>query len=712
MFNENNYCWKSWFLLWSSKYINESTKALQKDVCYINGDLVHNENVVNYLEKLGLKKYETNIPRNKKVIIRSHGVCKEIKEKLIANQNEIIDLTCPCLKAIYKNIIKWYNNNYKIVIVGNKSHPEVKAMNSLIDYKAIVVSTTKEANEIFGYNNLYVISQTTNILEKFIDISDIINSNNKNVIIENTICAATRKRQDSAYELAKRTNAMIVIGSKTSANSNKLFEICKKVNNNTFFINSAKELDLSKILKYNNIGITAGASTPSWIIEEVASLMENLSKDEFMEQVEDSITRVSPRDIVKGEIIYVTDDEVIVNIGYKADGIVKLDELSTDENVKPKDLYKEGQEIEVYVIKLDDGEGNVVLSTRRVESLKNWETLVEDFKNENTVTVKITKDIKGGLLGIVKGVVAFLPGSQITTHFVKDFSKYIGMDLDCKIISIDEKKRRLVVSRKVIEEAENQKKLEEAWSKLEEGQVLTGKVARLTDFGAFISLGDIDGLAHVSDISWNRINKPSDVLTVGDEVEVLILKLNDEKKRISLGIKQLTKKPFEQFMEDNKVGDVVKGTVVNLVDFGAFVRLKEGVEGLIHISQISHNHIEKASDELNVGQEVDVKILEINPEEKRIALSIKALTEPPKREDAPISDDGNKPQRPRRKRNENREKKRTKEIEGFKNEDLDTSIGALLDFKFSDSEEPLEKVEDKVETVDAENAVEESSEEE
>lgn len=418
---------------------NESTKALQKDVCYINGDLVHNENVVNYLEKLGLKKYETNIPRNKKVIIRSHGVCKEIKEKLIANQNEIIDLTCPCLKAIYKNIIKWYNNNYKIVIVGNKSHPEVKAMNSLIDYKAIVVSTTKEANEIFGYNNLYVISQTTNILEKFIDISDIINSNNKNVIIENTICAATRKRQDSAYELAKRTNAMIVIGSKTSANSNKLFEICKKVNNNTFFINSAKELDLSKILKYNNIGITAGASTPSWIIEEVASLMENLSKDEFMEQVEDSITRVSPRDIVKGEIIYVTDDEVIVNIGYKADGIVKLDELSTDENVKPKDLYKEGQEIEVYVIKLDDGEGNVVLSTRRVESLKNWETLVEDFKNENTVTVKITKDIKGGLLGIVKGVVAFLPGSQITTHFVKDFSKYIGMDLDCKIISIDEK---------------------------------------------------------------------------------------------------------------------------------------------------------------------------------------------------------------------------------------------------------------------------------
>lgn len=222
-------------MLWSSKYINESTKALQKDVCYINGDLVHNENVVNYLEKLGLKKYETNIPRNKKVIIRSHGVCKEIKEKLIANQNEIIDLTCPCLKAIYKNIIKWYNNNYKIVIVGNKSHPEVKAMNSLIDYKAIVVSTTKEANEIFGYNNLYVISQTTNILEKFIDISDIINSNNKNVIIENTICAATRKRQDSAYELAKRTNAMIVIGSKTSANSNKLFEICKKVNNNTFY---------------------------------------------------------------------------------------------------------------------------------------------------------------------------------------------------------------------------------------------------------------------------------------------------------------------------------------------------------------------------------------------------------------------------------------------------------------------------------------------
>ena len=296
---------------------------------------------------------------------------------------------------------------------------------------------------------------------------------------------------------------------------------------------------------------------------------------------------------------------------------------------KPKDLFTEGQEIDVYVVKLDDGEGNVVLSTKRVESLKDWQKLVEKYNNKELVEAEVVKEVKSGLLATVDGVNAFIPASHITTSFVKDFSPYIGKKLECFIINIDERKKKVVLSRREVEEKAIKEKLDLAWSKLNVGDVLKGKVRKLTDFGAFVNLGEVDGLIHVSDIAWNRIKTPADVLTVGEEVEVVILKLNKERNRISLGLKQLTKKPFELFLENNKVGDVVKGTVINLVDFGAFVKLKENVEGLVHISQISHDHIEKASDVLTVGEEVEVKILNIDEENQKISLSIKELLEKP-----------------------------------------------------------------------------------
>ena len=244
--------------------------------------------------------------------------------------------------------------------------------------------------------------------------------------------------------------------------------------------------------------------------------MDNYSKDEFMEQVEGSITKIYPKDVVKGSVIYVTDSEVMVNIGYTSDGIIKQDELSSDPNAKPKDLFKEGQEVEVYVIKLDDGEGNVVLSTRRVEGLKNWRKLVEISENDETVEAKVTKVVKGGLLATVFDINAFIPGSQVATTFVKDLSPYVGETLECKIINLDEKKRRLVLSSRVIEEEKLQKKLDEAWENIEVGKVIEGKVERLTDFGAFVDIGGVDGLIHISDISWKRINHPSYFQKLGE----------------------------------------------------------------------------------------------------------------------------------------------------------------------------------------------------
>lgn len=640
---------------------------------YSLGDLIHNPQEVNRLSEKGLTSIYTieNI-KDGSIIIRSHGGTKAQKSDIINSGLKLIDATCPVLLSIYKKIEKKEDEGYKIVIIGDREHPEIIAMAGQLKNKPIIVNSEDEAKEIKNLEKIYIVSQTTNVNEKFLRLSDIIERSNTNVLINNTICNATRQRQESAKDLAQKVEAMIVIGGHTSSNTNKLYEISKKYCKNTFRIETFKDLSLHKVLKYNKIGITAGASTPDWIIEEVVNIMDNYSKDEFMEQVEGTITNVYPKDVVKGSVIYVTDSEVMVNIGYKADGIITLNELSTDSTKKPKDLFEEGQEIDVYVVKLDDGEGNVVLSTKRVEGLKNWEQLVEKYENDEIVEAKVFKVVKGGLLASVLGINAFIPGSQVTTHFVKDLTPYVDQTLECKIINLDQKKRRLVLSRRVIEEKALEEKVNEVWEDIEVGKIVKGKVARLTDFGAFVDLGGVDGLIHVSDISWKRINHPKDVLSVGEEVEVEVLRANQERNRISLGLKQLTKKPFDSFLETNKVGDVVEGKVVNLVDFGAFVRLDEGVEGLVHVSEISHEHVEKPADVLNVGDDIQVKILDINEENKRIALSIKATTPAPEKEEV--------------KKEVKKAPKKVVEEPAFENEDLNNTLGDLFDIDLEDIE--------------------------
>ncbi|MDO4778615.1 MAG: 30S ribosomal protein S1 [Tissierellia bacterium] len=352
--------------------------------------------------------------------------------------------------------------------------------------------------------------------------------------------------------------------------------------------------------------------------------MDNFSNEEFMEQVKDSMIRIYPKDIVKGKVINVKDNEVFVDIKYRADGIIKLDEMSKDEAADPTKAFYEGQEVDVFVIKLDDGEGNVSLSTARVQGLKNWQKLLKAFEDNDVVKAVVTGENTGGLVVNVMGINGFIPASQITTYFVKNFKQFLDKELECRILSIDEKKKRVVLSSRILQE----ETLDKIWENLVPEATVKGKVVRMVDFGAFVDLGGVDGLIHVSDISWDRIEKPADVLEIGQEVEVKILKANREKNRVSLGLKQLTEKPFEVFKRDNKVGDVVKGEVVNLLDFGAFLKLKEGVEGLIHVSQVSNEHVEKPSDVLNLGQEVEVKILEIDDENQRISLSIRALMQP------------------------------------------------------------------------------------
>lgn len=648
--------------------INLAEKTLNENkVAYSHGELIHNPQVVDRFKKSGLKPI-TNFENEQKgtVVLRSHGTHPTIKKHIKSLGHDYVDCTCPVLLSIYRKIEKKLKDGYEIVIVGDGKHPEIIAMAGYCDEKFSIINSIEEANLIKNKKNLYIISQTTNLVEKFFKISDIIKGNNDNVIIENTICDATTKRQDSCEELSKTVDCMIVIGGLNSSNTNKLYEVAKQNCNCVYRIETLSDLPLSEVVKYKKIGLTAGASTPDWLIKEVVEGMEMFSKDEFMEQIEGSIKKIYPREVVKGTIIYVTDTEVMVNIGYRSDGIIKLDELSSDSTKKPRDLFAEGQEIDVYVIKLDDGEGNVVLSTKRVESLKNWTNLVEKFNNKELVSAEILKEVKGGLLATVDGINAFIPGSHITTKFVKDLTPYIGQVVECEIISVDDKKKKIVLSRRTIEERELNEKLDVAWSKLNVGDVVSGTIRKLTDFGAFVNLGDLDGLIHVSDISWNRIKYPSDVLSIGDEVEVTVLKLNREKNRISLGLKQLLKKPFELFLENNKVGDVLEGTVVNLVDFGIFVKLNEGVEGLVHISQISHEHVEKSSDLYNVGDTVKVKITGIDEENQKVSLSIKELLPKPVVEE---------------KVEEVVEETVEEEAVKFENKELDNSIGSLIDIE-------------------------------
>lgn len=664
---------------------------------YSLGPLIHNPQLVEKLEKEGLVVYDGDpdtLPDSSRMLIRSHGIPIDEKEMLEGRGVHMVDGTCPVLHKIYDRIVEHCAKGYTIVVIGDPEHPEIRAMIGFCKDAFIVCHTEEEASQIENYEKLYIISQTTNRIEKFLQLSDIIKELNKEVIVENTICNATRLRQDACTSLSKVVDAMVVIGGKNSSNTNKLAEIAAIHCKNVFRIESVKDLPLQKVSTFYTIGITAGASTPDWIIEEVVERMDQFSSEEYLEQVEDSMIKIYPKDIVKGTVITVKDQEVFVDIKYRTDGIIKLDEVSNDENAKPQDLFEVGQEIDVYVIKLDDGEGNVVLSTRRVEGLKNWQKLVDVFNSEEIVDAQVTASNKGGLVASVMGINGFIPASQITTYYVRDLKQYVGQTLQCKIVSLDDKKRRIVLSSRVIKEAE----LDKVWETIVQNEVMKGTVERLTDFGAFVNLGGVDGLIHISDISWHRIKHPSDVLEVGQEVDVLVLRANKEKNRISLGLKQLTKKPFELFLENNKEGDVVTGEVVNLLDFGAFVRLKEGVEGLVHVSQISYDHVEKPSDELNVGQELEVKILEINTEEQRIALSVKALQPEPA-----------KPQKQEKEPRKPRPSRRRESEPAYENQDIGVSIGDLFDFDFGGEEEVIaEEVQvETEEVVEVEEAHEE-----
>lgn len=665
------------------------------------GPLIHNPQYVAALKKEGLGILSdlsalSHLPSDSRILIRAHGLLQEDRTRLQTAGFDLIDGICPVLEAIYEKGQAANEAGRQIVIVGDPTHPEVCAMKSYWAGDTVVIASEAQARAFMPQRPLYILSQTTNRQDYFDAICALLLEKQPEAQKLNTICQATRNRQEAAALLAQEVDAMIVIGGNTSSNTEKLFQVCKKYCPNVVKIETFDQLSLHYWSSFNRIGITAGASTPDWIIEEVVRRMDNFTNEDFMEQVEDSLVRISPRDIVKGEVIAVKEDEVFVDIHFRADGILKAEEMTDEERANPKEAFHEGDEIDVYVIKLDDGEGNVALSTHRVEGLKHWQQLVDMYEAGDSVEAHVTGENRGGLVVKVMGVNGFIPASQITTYFVKNFKQFVGETLPCKILSIDERKRRVVLSSRAVREEQ----LDDVWDKIVVGEQVKGKVVRMTDFGAFVDLGGVDGLIHVSDIAWQRIEKPSDVLEIGQELEPVVLKANRERNRISLGLKQLQPKPFDIFAQNNKAGDIVKGKVVNMLDFGAFVRLKEGVEGLIHVSQIANRHVEKPSDELNIGDEVEVKILDIDMERQRIALSTRVLNEPEETEEAgrtaaqdparyerPATTEAAAPKKERAPKRNAGPRKKENTINFETSDDIGTNLGDLIAAKLGENEE-------------------------
>ena len=592
------------------------------------GPLIHNRQVIEDLASKGVYAYDSieDIPSDHTVVIRAHGVPKAVYDKM--NGREYIDLTCPFVAKIHKIVSKHHKEGYQIIIVGDKNHPEVIGINGWCDNKAVIINDVKsEIDGNLASKDICIVAQTTINRDFFGEIVQNVKKTCKSTLVFDTICSATKDRQKEADELSRNSDMMIVIGGKESSNTRKLFEISKRNCKHTYHIETFEDLPQEKT--YNKIGITAGASTPGSIIEEVVKAMsENLKNEENFAELfaQYESKTLNNGDIVEGTVVEVRNNEVIVDLGgFKYNGQLAADQLTDDPALKPSDVVKEGDTIKVYVVGVNDAEGKVVLSRKKLVAMESWNKIKEAYESGETLEGKIIKAVKGGVIALTDGSQVFIPARQASGRFVQDLQSLVGTTVNYKIIEIDERRRRVIGSVRVILEAARKEKEEKFWAEAEVGKKYQGTVKSLTSFGAFVDIGGVDGLCHISELSWNRIKHPSEVVSVGDTIEVYVKDIDTENHKVSLGYKKAEDNPWEQLKNNYPIGSTFHAPVVSLTKFGAFVRILPGVDGLVHISEISNDRVEKVSDALKVGDMVDVKLLDVDFDKKRISLSMKAL---------------------------------------------------------------------------------------
>jgi small subunit ribosomal protein S1 len=592
------------------------------------GPLVHNEAVVRFLEEHAIKTVDhPEAAEGSFLAIRTHGATPELVDNLNRIPDlKIIDLTCPRVKKVQQTAAWLAADGYNIIIFGNPEHPEVKGLLGWAGGRAQVAFSTEQLVAIITDEPAALIAQTTCNAELFRQAEKIFRDAHREGLVYNTICPETKLRQDEVVKLAERVDAFIVVGSETSANTKALFDRCRKLKP-ACRVNSARELDHSFVKSYGVIGVTAGASTPPWTIKEVVESMENENvevKSDELFQFDGEVKVALVGEQVTGKVARVTADEVYVDIGSKTEAILPSVEVHLAEGKTLADLFAPEDDIEVTVLENEDQEGKVVVSHKRLAREKRMKEL-EEAHGESLVTEGTVKQVVGAglVIDLGSGVEGFMPGSLVDTAYIPDFSVFKDQPLQFKLIEFDREKGKMILSRKAIVAEEESKKKEETLEAIKVGSVISGKVKRLTNFGAFVDIGGLDGLVHVSEIAWERIKHPGEALKVGEQVEVEVLEVIPEKERISLSIRKTLPDPWLKAVEGLESGQIIKGKVTRLANFGAFIELRPGVEGLAHISQLADFHVKHPSEVLQEGEEVEVKVIEIKPKNKRISLSIK-----------------------------------------------------------------------------------------
>lgn len=614
--------------------IEKAVQAAEQSIgiIYSCGPLIHNKLVTERMEKKGVQviKAPEDAEAGATVIVRSHGESKHFYE--IAEQRglRLIDATCPFVARIHDLVRAAWEKGQNVVIVGDRDHPEVRGTNGWCGDAAIIVNSRQEA-EAVKEDDLFVVAQTTIQKQLFEETLEAFQEQGKTYSVSNTICNATENRQNSCMETAKKTDLMLVLGDSKSSNTKKLYDISKKYCVNTHFIENIEDLPLKEVEKCNRIGIAAGASTPECLIKEVIANMSEItlennemnSMDALMDEIEKSLRLPRGGEIVTGKVHQVTDKEIIVNLGCKKDGIIPSDEITVEGDQKLTDLYQEGDEIQAKVVKTDDGDGSILLSKKKLEVSEHWDEINQALEDKSDIEIKVVRPVNGGVIAAYKEVSGFIPLSQLSDRYVENAEEFVGQILPVKVSRVDQRRGKAVFSHKMHLNEEKNKRIAEIWEGLSVDDVVEGTVMRFTDYGAFVDIGGIDGLLHISEISWGKLKHPQEVLSIGDKIRVKVLSMNAEKGKISLGLKQNQPEPWSVINEKYQVGQVVGGKVVQIKEYGAFVELEPGLDGLVHISEVAHKRVGNIADELTVGQEVSAKILEIDQERRRISLSIK-----------------------------------------------------------------------------------------
>ncbi len=603
------------------------------------GPIVHNPQVVGDLAAKGVEiiTEDAAFGTADTVVIRAHGVSQSVYDKLQQQGAHFVDATCPFVAKIHKIVQQKSEEGLPIIIAGDPDHPEVLGIRGHVNGESYVIQNAKDLQKSLdslhenGKNDVVLVAQTTYHTKFLEECEETAKKHCTNVIFFDTICNATNDRQTEAISIAKDSDLMIVIGGRESSNTQKLKDVCEPFTT-TYLIETKEELSSVPITGRKVIGVTAGASTPAHIIKEVletmSELLNNMQEDQsFAELFEQSLEteKLYTGKRVKGIVTTVAPNEIHVDIGAKQAGIVVADELCETSDQKTSDMVQKGDEIELVVLKVNDQEGVVMLSKKRCDAQAGFDILKKAFEAEEVLTGTVTNVVKGGILVLCNHTKVFIPASQVSDKRIEDLNTMLKEEVSFKILEINEKRARALGSIRAVLTAARKEAEEAFWGTVEVGKTYSGEVKSLTSYGAFVDLGGVDGMIHVTELAWGKIKHPSEVVSVGDMVEVYVKDLDVEKRRISLGYKKESENPWNIFAQNYNVDDVVSVKIVSFTNYGAFATIVPGIDGLIHISQIANQRVDKIMDLLQIGQEVEAKIIDINHDSKRVSLSIRAL---------------------------------------------------------------------------------------